>query len=926
MLNKFLKYFLTGVLIFTVSYQVNAQTFSDVQSNHSVYNAIENLVQDGIINGYSDNTFRPDNSINRVEFLKVLLLGSEIDVEEASHNAGFPDVISNSWYAKYVIKAKDKGIIKGNPDGHFYPNNQVNFAEALKMLTLANQVKLKTNLTNAPFADVPKDAWYAIYFDYAKNTNIITKNSSEKVNPGKKLNRGEAAELIFLFRNSGETIIETVETTEKQIATYYADSLEGNSTASGEIFDQEKLTAAHKTLPFGTKLKVTNLENNESVIVTINDRGPFASDPSYVLDLSKSAFQAISPLSRGKIEIKYEILNSENSTAVSKTLAVSESTVENDCNINHKKKSISTDFYENIVLDKDLPNIFLENEVYEISGKIKDGNVSVATAFLINASDKNEEYRFESPLSENGFTIPVHFRKAGKYNLGILKGESGQSFITEITIIEDTCSQKLDEASQSPTDLSIEYKNNETLITWKNHTQQLSRISFTQGNREKTYIINNHQEKFKIPYKDFADFQEGDFSLKISGANSTSNFSIDQSSTWAASEEKTFSAVKHHQVFNLLEGINTTTLPETYVFEGNISFSGSSKKVLDMEASIILPNGLVEKTDLSAADFVQNNSSTIVIPANTNFSFDYTPKTKGTHILEINKDNGFALINMPIYEQGTIPLIPDAWDINPHYLENEFAEINIENLRKELLQRINQSRTEFQSGTIETDDKLNKLAQARAEDMAANNYLEHKNLQGLYANDLKTNYGIKSNVSENIAKDTNISFTHSGLMRSAIHRANIINQKWTRVGLGIALDSEGYLIVVEEFSEDELDINDLPQLREQIISTINQKRTNGLVSEETLEQVAQEWSEKLVNKNEIWFEDSETGIALSYLISTNLSAGKQSASTIVKGYLDPILEQIGSNETIPDEKWINLGIGITQNNDGTLNITLIYAN
>jgi rare lipoprotein A len=70
-------------------------------------------------------------------------------------------------------------------------------------------------------------------------------------------------------------------------AGWYGKNHHGKKTASGEIYDMYKLTAAHKTLPFGTKVKVTNLDNNQSIIVVINDRGPFIK--GRVVDLSKSA-------------------------------------------------------------------------------------------------------------------------------------------------------------------------------------------------------------------------------------------------------------------------------------------------------------------------------------------------------------------------------------------------------------------------------------------------------------------------------------------------------------------------------------------------------------------------------------------------------------------------------------------------------------
>lgn len=92
----------------------------------------------------------------------------------------------------------------------------------------------------------------------------------------------------------------------KAVACYYADKFNGKSTASGEKFSNNKLTAAHRKLPFGTKVKVTNLANNKSVVVTINDRGPFSSGKD--IDLSKKAFQQITDnKNHGELKVSLEI-------------------------------------------------------------------------------------------------------------------------------------------------------------------------------------------------------------------------------------------------------------------------------------------------------------------------------------------------------------------------------------------------------------------------------------------------------------------------------------------------------------------------------------------------------------------------------------------------------------------------------------------
>lgn len=94
---------------------------------------------------------------------------------------------------------------------------------------------------------------------------------------------------------------------EKAHASYYHEKFNGRKTASGEIFNNDLYTAAHKTLKFGTKIRVTNTVNDSSVIVTVNDRGPFVKGRE--LDLSKKAFMEIAKFKlRGYLIVNIEIL------------------------------------------------------------------------------------------------------------------------------------------------------------------------------------------------------------------------------------------------------------------------------------------------------------------------------------------------------------------------------------------------------------------------------------------------------------------------------------------------------------------------------------------------------------------------------------------------------------------------------------------
>ena len=94
---------------------------------------------------------------------------------------------------------------------------------------------------------------------------------------------------------------------EEGVASFYADSLHGNDTASGEAYDKSAYTAAHNTLPFGTRVRVTNLENQKSVDVRINDRGPYHG--GRIIDISRAAAQELGMAESGTARVRLEIFD-----------------------------------------------------------------------------------------------------------------------------------------------------------------------------------------------------------------------------------------------------------------------------------------------------------------------------------------------------------------------------------------------------------------------------------------------------------------------------------------------------------------------------------------------------------------------------------------------------------------------------------------
>ena len=109
-------------------------------------------------------------------------------------------------------------------------------------------------------------------------------------------------------RNPSGKILLTLE----GVASYYADEFHGKQTSNGEIYDMNDLTAAHRTFPFGTKVRITNPENGKTVLVRVNDRGPF--HEGRIIDLSLGAAKELDLVKTGTARVKIEVLEWGNGT------------------------------------------------------------------------------------------------------------------------------------------------------------------------------------------------------------------------------------------------------------------------------------------------------------------------------------------------------------------------------------------------------------------------------------------------------------------------------------------------------------------------------------------------------------------------------------------------------------------------------------
>lgn len=311
----------SGLLLMTIfPHLVYAENiFEDVLADHPNFEAIQYLKDHSIIQGYEDGTFKPEEKINRAEALKIILLSANfhlLDQENATTDAQvlFTDVQSTDWHFSYIKKAVDLTIVQGYDDGSFKPENTVNMAESLKMILKANdELEGNEDLPGDPFRDVEEDEWFASYAYFFKSYYLLEDDLEGNLHAEKELTRGELSELIYRYIKREKWKKQAIQEGKKLYvygyATFYGgtDGFNGRGTANGEIFDDQKLTAAHRNLPFNTWIRVYSLKDEtKQVEVRINDRGPY--DFRFTIDLSLAAFENLTDVSKGMVEIKYEII------------------------------------------------------------------------------------------------------------------------------------------------------------------------------------------------------------------------------------------------------------------------------------------------------------------------------------------------------------------------------------------------------------------------------------------------------------------------------------------------------------------------------------------------------------------------------------------------------------------------------------------
>jgi hypothetical protein len=188
-------------------------SLSDI-NGHPYENAIDYLLQKGIISGYPDGTFKPNQTVNRAEFTKMIVNAAMTIDTSVSLSMCFPDV-KDQWFARYVCFARIKQIISGYPDGFFRPEQTINFVEASKILVLTNKLAYQNG-----------DTWYYGYVKSLEDSKYIPVSITKL---DQQVTRAELAEMLWriLQKKSDQTFSKVLPVINKGPAGWTAFSKDG---------------------------------------------------------------------------------------------------------------------------------------------------------------------------------------------------------------------------------------------------------------------------------------------------------------------------------------------------------------------------------------------------------------------------------------------------------------------------------------------------------------------------------------------------------------------------------------------------------------------------------------------------------------------------------------------------------------------------
>ncbi len=210
--KKLMSITLSSLLLFFNTSFAFAVNFTDLKADHWAYEQIENLSEKGIIKGYPDETYKPDDFVNRAEFTKMIIKTLDKSETEVTEENPFSDISSDFWAYDDILKSYELGLITGYPDNTFRPHNHITKTEATSIISKVidhtdcedsvNESPLKEYSVLSQFSDHEEIAnWAKGFFSQTIKHEIYVNYPDENyLTPNKSLTRAETAVLLYKLR------------------------------------------------------------------------------------------------------------------------------------------------------------------------------------------------------------------------------------------------------------------------------------------------------------------------------------------------------------------------------------------------------------------------------------------------------------------------------------------------------------------------------------------------------------------------------------------------------------------------------------------------------------------------------------------------------------------------------------------------------
>lgn len=558
---------------------------------------------------------------------------------------------------------------------------------------------------------------------------------------------------------------------------YYSDDFENSGTSNGDRFSQSAYSAARCGIDLGRLIQVGY--GSKSVVVKVNDRPSCSRHPD-IVDLSTSAFQALAPLSKGRLKGSFEVLGQTPS--------------------GYRKEPLSASAFSGlgIKLDEKIPNTYLVGETIRVSGRVTDGKED--TVFFLK-SPSGKRFSRAMPVAGDSFSYEAPLLEPGKYDLVIASGMGFSTSKTQsVYVFSDDvfASKKILSSASVPlpvSELRFTRKESSDLTPMNvldlpdTEKNVLRTVRISQPGAE-TLVRRSMGDVAFLP-EDAARFDANKpVRVTIATAESSTPFSIDVFGKEASVFDAELPLVSAYAT-ERKEAISASVEGSTLRVRTDLA---ANAPALRNEAYLIAPSGNVitqafPSNALGADGYVARGKKT---------EFEIPLHEDGQYMFEVMYATGFPAFNGPVsHGAGAVPLLQNEYDAATKDTDSDLSDVVPNALRF-----VNAVRKKVGKAALVSDPDLDRLARFKANDMADHNYVGHDDSAGQKIIGTATRAGITiaGSVGENVAGGSvGTDFLLAGLSLSGGHRANMLGD-WNKIGVA-AVVKNGLTYYVQVYGE-----------------------------------------------------------------------------------------------------------------------------